>query len=217
VTLFAPLPVVDGGWPNVAVDAPLHYGTWSAKGQGRAPSRHYRDYSIDEIIVGLPVKDIVARDAWLWLWLPDPHAPRMLEIMQAFGFKFSGRGFTWVKTLKSLNRETRLVSTTDIESVLCMNGGKTTRKNSETVWLGRRGSPQILSHSVREVIIAPLREHSRKPDEFYRRVEAFAPGPYLDLFGRQSREGWRVWGDEATLFDAPAVGVSLCTGSALSP
>ena len=58
---------------------------------------------------------------------------------------------------------------------------------------------------MREIIIAPMREHSRKPDEFYRRAEMFCAGPRLDLFGRQSRSGWTVWGDQSTLFDAPAV------------
>jgi N6-adenosine-specific RNA methylase IME4 len=124
--------------------------------------------------------------------------------MKAFGFGFSAKGFTWIKTLKSLARGSHLISTDEIESVLNMGGGLTTRKNSESVWLGRRGEPQILSHSVREVIVSPRRLHSQKPDEFYRRVERFCPGPRLDLFGRESREGWVIYGDQATLFDAPA-------------
>jgi N6-adenosine-specific RNA methylase IME4 len=82
--------------------------------------------------------------------------------------------------------------------------GFTTRKNSESCWLGRRGNPKILSHAVREVIVSPAREHSRKPDEFYRRVEQFCPGPRLDLFGRQSRPGWVAYGAESTKFDPPA-------------
>jgi hypothetical protein len=54
-----------------------------------------------------------------------------------------------------------------------MAGGLTTRKNSETCWLGRRGKPEIRSKGVRELIVAPVREHSRKPDELYRRIERF--------------------------------------------
>jgi hypothetical protein len=41
--IFAPLPTVAGGWACVACDAPLHFATWSPKGQGRAPSRHSRE------------------------------------------------------------------------------------------------------------------------------------------------------------------------------
>ena len=197
---FALLPTTPGGFQCATIDAPLHFGTHSAKGQGRSPSRHYNDHTVAEIMT-LPVREILAPNAWGFFWWPDPHLPMLIEVMGAFGFEFSGKGFTWIKTLKSLARGSRLISTDEIESVLRMNNGFTTRKNSETVWLGRRGKPQILSHGVREVIVSPLREHSRKPDEFYHRVEQLCPGPRVDLFGRQSREGWCVWGDQATEFD----------------
>jgi len=42
----------------------------------------------------------------------------------------------------------------------------------------------------------PRREHSRKPDEIYARIEALVPGPYLELFARQQRPGWDSWGHE---------------------
>jgi N6-adenosine-specific RNA methylase IME4 len=203
-TVFAPLPTVAGGFACVAIDAPLHFSTWSSKGQGRSPSRHYQTYP-PEIIATLPVREIAARDAWLLAWWPDVHIPALIETMTAFGFAFSGKGFTWVKVLKSLGRKPGVISTADIETALHTGGGKTTRKNSESVWLGRRGSPKILSHSVREIIVAPVREHSRKPDQFYARAEQFCPGPRLDLFGRQSRPGWTVCGDEPTKFDAPVM------------
>jgi N6-adenosine-specific RNA methylase IME4 len=149
----------------------------------------------------LPVREIAARDARLSLWWPDPHIEQMPPVMTAFGFKFSGKAFTWIKTLRRFERNPGLLSTADIETALHIGLGHTTRKNSEVVWLGKRGSPKILSHSVHEVIVAPRREHSRKPDEFYRRVEAFCPGPRIDLFARESREGWQCWGDEARKFD----------------
>jgi N6-adenosine-specific RNA methylase IME4 len=198
--IFAPLPTVAGGWACVACDAPLHFATWSPKGQGRAPSRHYGSHS-PEMIMTLPLQTVLADDAWLWLWWPDPHLPRLIEAMRALGFKFSGKGFTWIKTLKSLAHGSRWISSDEIESELHMGGGLTTRKNSETCWLGRRGKPKILSKGVREVIVAPVRVRSRKPDAFYERVERFCPGPGLDLFGRQGRQGWTVYGDEASKFD----------------
>jgi hypothetical protein len=132
MTLFAPLPTVPGGFRCVTIDAPLHFGTRSAKGQGRSPSRHYNDHTAAEIMT-LPVREIVARDAWLFLWWPDPHILMLPDMLDAFGFELSGKGFTWIKTLKSLARGSRLISTDEIESVLRMNNGFTTRKNSETV------------------------------------------------------------------------------------
>jgi N6-adenosine-specific RNA methylase IME4 len=118
-----------------------------------------------------------ARDAWLFAWLPDPHADRLPEFISACRFKFSSKGFTWIKTKRSLAGKSVLMSSDDVESLLHTGPGKTTRKNSETAWIGRRGSPKILSHSVREVIVSHRREHSRKPDEFYARVEQFCPAP----------------------------------------
>ena len=50
-------------------------------------------------------------------------------------------------------------------------------------------------------LLAPRREHSRKPEEAYGRIERLLPGPYLELFARQSRPGWDSLGDQPGLFD----------------
>ena len=105
------------------------------KGQGRV-RRRYQAYP-PEIIATLPVREVVARDAWLLMWWPDPHLPALIETMNAFGFTFSGKGFTWVKVLKSVGRNPGLISTAAIEMALHTGGGKTTRKNSRSCWLGR--------------------------------------------------------------------------------
>jgi N6-adenosine-specific RNA methylase IME4 len=72
-----------------------------------------------------------------------------------------------------------------------------------TKHLGRRGRPERLAKDVFEIILAPRREHSRKPDEVYRRIERYCAGPRLELFARESRPGWTAWGNETTRFDAP--------------
>jgi N6-adenosine-specific RNA methylase IME4 len=54
---------------------------------------------------------------------------------------------------------------------------------------------------VKRLVIAPRREHSRKPDEIYDRIESLMEGPYLELFARRSRFGWQSVGDQAELFD----------------
>jgi N6-adenosine-specific RNA methylase IME4 len=193
--LFPPLPCVPGGWACVSAECP--------KGQGRAPSQHYGTHK-PAMMATLPVKAVLARDAWLFLWWPDVHEAHIQAVMKAWGFKFSGKAFTWIKLKRSLAKGSQLIRTDAIESALHFGLGKTTRKNSEVCWLGWRGSPAILSHSVREVIIAPVREHSRKPREAYERIKTFCGGPRLDLFGRESREGWTIYGDEANKFDREA-------------
>ena len=57
---------------------------------------------------------------------------------------------------------------------------------------------------IKQAIIEPRREHSRKPDGIHERIERLVAGPYCELFARQSRPGWDTWGNEATKFDRSA-------------
>ena len=106
-------------------------------------------------------------------------------------------GFTWVKLNR--NAPELFIQRSD----LVVGPGLTTRKNAEFVILGRRGCPKRLAMDVHEVILAPIREHSRKPAEAYSRIERYCAGPRLELFARELRPGWTTWGDEATRFDQP--------------
>ena len=116
--------------------------------------------------------------------------------MRAAGFKPTAIAFTWVK-LRPREPDSPFLYP---RSSFNFGPGLTTRKGTELCVLGRRGSPKRLSTSVRELIIAPRREHSRKPDEFYDRVQQYAAGPYLELFARQRRPGWASWGNEVDRF-----------------
>jgi N6-adenosine-specific RNA methylase IME4 len=207
--LFAPLPVIEGGAGCVHADPPWGFRSNSVARPGRNAMRHYQCLTPDEI-AALPVRDVVARDAFLWLWVPGPFLVigAHLPIVRAWGFEPTAIGFSWVKLRRSHEpNQLRLLPLG--ESDLHIGLGHTTRKNAEFCVLGRRGKPKRLSAAVREVIFAPVREPSRKPDEVYARIERFCAGPRLDLFGRCSRPNWTVWGDEATKFDpspeAPAI------------
>ena len=72
-----------------------------------------------------------------------------------------------------------------------------TRANPEPCLLATRGKPKRHRADVRKLIISPRREHSRKPEEAYERIEALCEGPYLEMFARASRAGWDRWGNEA--------------------
>ena len=50
--------------------------------------------------------------------------------------------------------------------------------------------------SSKDYILAPRRQHSRKPDEFYTYVESRSNGPYLELYSRTSRKGWTGAGNQ---------------------
>ena len=70
------------------------------------------------------------------------------------------------------------------------------------------GKPKRLSAAVRQLIVAPRREHSRKPDEQYERIEALCPGPRLELFARHRRPGWTAWGNQLPPYDPTANGLN---------
>lgn len=192
-------PLEKKAYGAIVADPPWSFRVRKSHKEVRNPDRHYRTMSLEEI-EAMPVKDIAARACHLFLWVPGPllvigaHLP----IMRAWGFKPSASGFVWIKLRRKFDPCT---FNPVIESDLHIGLGMTTRKNAEFVVLGRRGSARRKSNSVREVILSPVREHSRKPDEFYRRVEQYCDGPYAELFSREDRLGWHCWGNEAGKFN----------------
>jgi N6-adenosine-specific RNA methylase IME4 len=190
---FPARPLPDGAGAILA-DAAWREDTWSAKGQGRSPSRKYDCMSVDEI-AALPVASIAARDCRLFLWTPAQHLANAIAVMKAWGFAYSSTAFVWVKTTQ--------------DGVGYRAGqGRTTRKGTEICLLGKRGRLQRKTRGVDELIVAPRREHSRKPDEQYARIEQFCAGPYVELFARQRWPGWIVWGHEVGLFSAEKGGAN---------
>jgi N6-adenosine-specific RNA methylase IME4 len=57
-------------------------------------------------------------------------------------------------------------------------------------------SANIRTGLPRQVVMAPVGEHSAKPEEVRGRIERLFPGPYLELYGRKLVPGWTVWGNE---------------------
>lgn len=188
--------VADPPWHFRARTA-LQMTNWTSR---RDAEKHYPVMGVDDI-AALPIRELAAPDAHLLLWITGPLfvEGKHLPIMKAWGFKPSSVAFVWVKLKKSIDaRQLRVVPT--IESDFHVGLGLTTRHNAEFALLGRRGNAKRLSKSVREIILAPRREHSRKPEEFYRRAQQYAAGPYLELFSRQPRDGWDAWGNEPDKF-----------------
>lgn len=190
----------------IAADVPWAYKTRSENGMGRSAEKHYGTMSPRDI-ARLPVEAHSAEDCHLLFWITGPflavgaHVP----IMRAWGFEPTAIWGVWVKPNKKQALHFEAGRFTFGDSLWKMGMGHTTRQNAEFVILGRKGKPTRLSRSVHQIITAPLRQHSRKPDEFFRNAEAYAAGPYLELFGREQRLGWEVRGDEAGKFDIETV------------
>jgi N6-adenosine-specific RNA methylase IME4 len=135
----------------------------------------------------LPVSDMAAKDCALFLWVVGSHVDEGIRLAEGWGFKYKTDAFVWVKTAQS--------------GAPRIGMGYWTRKSAETCLLFTRGKPSRKSKGVRQVITAPRREHSRKPDEIYERIEALVSGPYLEMFARQRRTGWDAWGNEVDKFE----------------
>jgi len=79
-----------------------------------------------------------------------------------------------------------------------MGLGYWSRANAEMCLLGTIGHPKRKQKNVHSLIVSQRREHSRKPEEIYGRIERLVDGPYLEMFARHRRNGWACWGNEVT-------------------
>ena len=197
---------------GILMDPPWRFKTFSAKGRGRCPDgpvtrneqrqntpeRHYKTMALDDIRA-LPVADLAAKDCLLFLWAVDPMIPEAIDLGRHFGFTYKTVAFYWAK-LRREGSTRHLLRDEPAHKLFPMGTGYWTRANPETCLLFAKGKPRRLSAGVRKLIVAPRREHSRKPDEIYERIEALVGGPYLEMFARQRREGWDSWGNEVDKF-----------------
>lgn len=190
---FAWLP--QGHFRAVVIDPP-----WRFSGGTRNRPQHYRRMSLAEVRA-LPVRDLLHPEGGrVFLWITAPLLHRIPEIATAWRLRYSS-AIPWIKLWPS-------------EAGLFVYAGSIARGTgfevmgtAEYVAILKAGRPHsIKGRPFSGVWIEPRREHSRKPPNLMEEIEARLPGPYLEVFGRQSRPGWTVWGDEATKFDpAPAL------------
>ena len=178
----------------IYADPPWTFQTWSEQGKGRSAENHYACMTLQQIR-DLPVADLAAENCSLFLWTTDPVLPQALDLIKQWGFTYKTIAFVWAKLNK--NAPDTLWTADDFFTGM----GYWTRANSELCLLATKGKPQRQSASVRRLVVAPRREHSRKPDEVAQRiVKLMGDVPRIELFARTSRQGWAVWGNEPEKF-----------------
>lgn len=172
----------------------LQSSNWGSR---RDVEKHYQTMSIEQI-AALPVSDLAHPDGChLFCWVTGPNLMRAHEIIAAWGFKYSAIGFVWAKLRRGFKQQEQLFfSERDFHFGL----GLTTRHNVEICLLARRRNCRRIAKNVRELIISPVREHSRKPDEAYSRIEHYCDGPRAELFARERRPDWDAWGNQIDHF-----------------
>lgn len=186
----------------ILADPPWHFKTYNEKGRQRSPdwkpfkgspSIHYDTMSAEQIRE-LPVADIAAPNCALFLWICWPLLPEAMDLIDAWGFSYKTCAFSW---MKAHARQVEMFRD-DVDGQIGM--GYWTRSNSEVCLLATRGKPQRKNKDVRQAIIEPRRQHSRKPDCVYSRIERLIDGPYLEMFARSTRPGWSAFGNQVGKF-----------------
>lgn len=168
----------------ILADPPWSFKTFSPKGWGKSPQRHYTCMTLDDI-KALPVGDLSASDCCLFLWATWPMLTQALETMAAWRFDYRSGG-VWHKRTRS--------------GKTAFGTGYRVRGACEPFLLGFIGNPHN-SRSERNLIEGIVREHSRKPESAYAWAERYLQGARrCELFARQKRAGWESWGDQTGHF-----------------
>lgn len=187
-----------GTYGAILADPPWPFRIWS--GTDNTPHRtdedHYLVMSIEKLM-SMRVSKLSLPDCALFLWVVDAQLPACIRVGEAWGFTYKTRAFEWIKVKKIVDSDTGSHNVGTLEDGdIGIGMGYWTRKQTESCLLFTRGKPKRMDAGVRQTIIASRRQHSRKPDETYNRIERLVQGPYCELFARYHRTGWAGWGDD---------------------
>lgn len=178
------------GYGAILADPPWSYEMRSEKGYEKSPEAHYDTLSDDDIAAS-PVHLLAGGDCLLVMWAIWPKLDVALRVMSAWGFRYKTGG-AWHK--RAARGKT------------AFGTGYILRSACEPFLVGTIGNPPIGSRSVRNIIDAKRRDHSRKPAEMRAMVEALTPSAFrCELFAREPWPGGNdVWGNQTDRFEVPA-------------
>jgi N6-adenosine-specific RNA methylase IME4 len=176
-----PIPQVDGRFDVIIIDCPWLYEK-RAEDITQRGQIDYPGMTQDEL-KALPVPDRAEDNCILFAWTTNAFIEDALELGRHWGFGLKTM-LTWAKDR--------------------MGNGDWLRGKTEHCLMFVKGSPIVTLTNQTTLLSAPVREHSRKPDEFYALVESLCPGTKLDMFAREAREGFVLWGNETNKFKGAA-------------
>lgn len=159
--------VIDPPWPMQKIER--------EERPDQGVSLDYPVMSLDEI-AALPIADLAEpAGCHVYLWVTQKFLPDGLRLFAVWGVRYQCV-LTWVKN----------VGFTPFSWMY----------STEHVLFGRVGTLDLLRMGLRLDFSAPVKGHSHKPGAFYERVCEASPGPRLEMFAREYREGFAVWGNE---------------------
>ena len=168
----------------IYADPPWKYNDKGCQG---AAEKIYPTMTVEEI-AELPINKITSDDCVLFMWATYPKIKEALELIEKWGFTYKSIAFQWIKQNKSGNG-------------YFFGLGRWTRGNTECCLIATKGKPKRINNSVSQLIISPIQEHSKKPSETRDRiVQLLGDLPRIELFARQTADGWDCWGNETDKF-----------------
>ena len=171
----------------IYADPPWRYEHPAIGSKMRAIEQHYPTMTLEEI-KDLPVSKITDDNCVLFLWATAPKLKECLEVMEAWGFEYRTCAI-WDKQIIGM--------------------GYWFRNQHELLLVGKKGklSPPKNTERVSSVYSEKRGKHSAKPTYFrdlfsewfkdFNKIELFArPDKKQDLWGKNTFDGWDVWGNE---------------------
>lgn len=166
----------------IYADPPWKYRDKATAGR-RGAIYKYPTMSINEIC-NLPIRNISADNCALFIWTTAPMIDKCFDVIRNWGFDYKTIAFVWIKQNKK-------------SKSLFWGMGNWTRANAEICLLATKGKPQRIYASVHSVIVSPIEQHSKKPDETRKRiVDLLGDQSKIELFARHQSDGWDCWGNE---------------------
>ena len=168
----APPPLPTGPFDVLVVDPPWAFKkrTNDSSKKGNVPYAMMTQTAIE----ALPIPTLAAPNAILWLWSTNAHLPEAFAIVDHWGFTY--------KTLLTWDK-------------MRFGTGDWLRGQTEHCLLCVRGKPPIMLTNESTLVQEMRTRHSKKPEAFYARVEQLCPGSKVELFAREPRDGWAIWGN----------------------
>lgn len=174
-----PIALPEGKYRTIVIDPPWPIEKILREVRPNQFDIDYPTMTIDEI-KALPIQDKADENGChIYLWTTHKFLPTAFDILEAWGARYQCL-LTWVKNV-GMTPFSWMYST-------------------EHCLFARIGDLDLLKMGKRLDFNAKVREHSRKPDEFYELVKEVSPETRLDMFGRGEHDGFDVWGNEPDKF-----------------
>ena len=168
-----------GKYRTIVVDPPWPIEKILRKERPNQFDFDYPTMTLEEIKV-FPIRQLAFDEGChVYLWTTHKFLPVAFEIFKQWGVNYECL-LTWVKN----------VGFTPFSWMY----------STEHCLFGRVGNLPLLELGKRLDFMGRVREHSRKPDEFYKLIAEVSPEPRIDIFSREKHEGFEQYGNENTKF-----------------